>query len=62
MTEKEIFNTFYSVIESSATPFYKRLAQAGLVATADHKMLILKTWPEIIEQYGPLSSQHKNEL
>lgn len=43
---QKIFNTFASVIDSpDASPFAKRLAQAGLVATPDDKILIIKTWP-----------------
>ena len=40
MTDKEIFNTFASVIDSpEASPFLKRLAQAGLVAMPQDKAL-----------------------
>ena len=53
MTDKEIFNTFASVIDCpSASPFLKRLAQAGLVAMPQDKALILKTWPRLMMQYG----------
>ena len=60
MTNQEIFNTFASVIDcSGASPFFKRIAQAGLVANPDDKALILKTWPEIYLHYGPYSALHK---
>jgi hypothetical protein len=60
MTDKEIFNTFASVIDSpSASPFLKRLAQAGLVAMPDDKTLILRTWPRIYMQYGPHTKGHR---
>ena len=60
MTNQEIFNTFASVIDCSvATPFMKRIAQAGLVANPENKQLILKTWPEIYLHYGPYSALHK---
>ena len=54
MTDKEIFNTFASAIDSpDASPFLKRLAQAGLVAIQEDKVLILKTWPCLLMHYGP---------
>ena len=60
MTDKEIFNTFASVIDSpTASPFLKRLAQAGLVAMPDDKTLILRTWPRIYMQYGPHSEEYR---
>jgi len=60
MTDKEIFNTFASVIDSpTASPFLKRLAQAGLVAMPDDKTLILRTWPRIYMQYGPHSEGYR---
>jgi len=60
MTDKEIFNTFASVIDSpTSSPFLKRLAQAGLVAMPDDKTLILRTWPRIYMQYGPHSEGYR---
>jgi len=59
-SDKEIFNTFASVIDSpTASPFLKRLAQAGLVAMPDDKTLILRTWPRIYMQYGPHSEEYR---
>ena len=61
MTDKEIFNTFASVIDCpSASPFLKRLAQAGLVAMPQDKALILKTWPRIMMQYGPHTRRYSD--
>jgi len=61
MTDKEIFNTFASVIDCpSASPFLKRLAQAGLVAMPEDKALILKTWPRLFMQYGPHTKGYKD--
>tara|TARA_Y100001980_G_C14401932_1_gene197941 strand:- start:407 stop:691 length:285 start_codon:yes stop_codon:yes gene_type:complete len=60
MTDKEIFNTFATVVDSpTASPFLKRLAQAGLVAMPDDKTLILRTWPRIYMQYGPHSEEYR---
>ena len=59
--DKEIFNTFASVIDSpSASPFLKRLAQAGLVAMPEDKALILKSWPRLFMQYGPHTKGYKS--
>tara|TARA_R100000353_G_scaffold95693_1_gene70034 strand:- start:1211 stop:1498 length:288 start_codon:yes stop_codon:yes gene_type:complete len=61
MTDKEIFNTFASVIDCPrASAFLKRLAQAGLVAMPQDKALILKTWPRLFMQYGPHTKGYKN--
>ena len=61
MTDKEIFNTFASVIDCPrASAFLKRLAQAGLVAMPEDKALILKTWPRLFMQYGPHTKGYKN--
>ncbi len=48
MTDKEIFNTFASVIDS------------GLVAMPQDKALILKTWPRLFMQYGPHTKGYKD--
>ena len=61
MTDKEIFNTFASVIDCPrASAFLKRLAQAGLVAMPEDKALILKTWPRLFMQYGPHTKGYKD--
>ena len=36
--------------------FIQRLAEAALVADADNKALIFKTWPQIESVYGPTST------
>ena len=54
MTDKEIFNTFASVIDSpSASPFLKRLAQAGLVAMPQDKALIFENMAMIDDAIRP---------
>lgn len=59
MTDKQIFNTFASVIDCpSASPFFKKLAQAGLVAMPEDKAMILKTWPRLMMNYGPHSTRY----
>ena len=54
MTSQEVFNTFNTVIESTdSSPFFKQLAKAALVATPDDKALIMRTWPQVVQSYGP---------
>jgi len=55
MTQDEIFYTFQTAIEKGGG-FYSRLAQAGLIADAENRALILKTWPKFISHYGPNST------
>ena len=60
MTSQEVFNTFNSVIESSdSSPFLKQLAKAALIATPDDKALIMRTWPKVVQNFGPGSSLYK---
>jgi len=60
MTDKEIFNTFASVIDApESSPFLKRIAQAGLVAMPEDKAIILKSWPYIFMQYGPHTKKYR---
>ena len=61
MTDKEIFNTFASVIDApEASPFLKRIAQAGLVAMPEDKAIILKSWPYIFKLIGKMSNHFKD--
>tara|TARA_R100001082_G_scaffold74987_1_gene43350 strand:- start:236 stop:427 length:192 start_codon:yes stop_codon:yes gene_type:complete len=55
MTQHEIFNTLQTAIRHGGT-FSKKLAEAALVADADNKALIFRTWPRLITQYGPSSA------
>ena len=60
MTSQEVFNTFNSVIESSdSSQFLKQIAKAALVATPDDKALIMRTWPKVVQNFGPGSSLYK---
>ncbi len=55
MTQDEIFWTLQTAVTYGGG-FMARLASAALVADADNKSKIFKTWPEIIEKYGPNSA------
>ena len=55
MTPDETFNTLQTAIHLGGS-FYKKLAEAALVADADNKALIFKTWPRLVTQYGPGSA------
>tara|TARA_R100000458_G_scaffold49741_1_gene49493 strand:- start:29 stop:238 length:210 start_codon:yes stop_codon:yes gene_type:complete len=60
MNSQEVFNTFNTVLESSeASPFYKHLAKAALVATPDDKALIMRTWPKFVQNFGPGTTLYK---
>jgi hypothetical protein len=49
-----------AVIESSdSSPFLKQLAKAALIATPDDKALIMRTWPKVVQNFGPGSSLYK---
>ena len=54
MTPNETFNTLQTAIQNGGT-FYKKLAEAALVADAENKALIFKNWPRLISHYGPSS-------
>ncbi len=55
MNSNETFNTLQTAIKFGGT-FSKKLAEAALVADADNKALIFRTWPRLITQYGPSSA------
>ena len=60
MTSEEVFNTFNTVLETAeSSPFLKQLAKAALVATPDDKALIMRSWPKLVQNYGPGSSFYK---
>ena len=60
MTSQEVFNIFNTVIESAdASPFLRHIAKAALVATPEDKALIMRTWPKVVQNFGPGSSLYK---
>ena len=55
MTDTETYNTLQTTIHLGGS-FYRKLAEAALIADADNKALIFKTWPRLVTQYGPGST------
>ena len=55
MTAHEAFNTLQTAIKLGGS-FSRKLAEAALVADADNKALIFRTWPRLITKYGPSST------
>ena len=52
MNQNETYNTLQTAIKFGGS-FSRKLAEAALVADADNKALIFRTWPRLITQYGP---------
>ena len=59
MNQSEIFRTLQTASKYGGG-FMQLLARAAIVADPDNKAKILKTWPEIINTYGPNSALYKN--
>jgi len=57
MTDHETYNTLQTAIRYGGS-FYRNIAEAALVADADNKALIFRTWPRLITQYGPGSTMY----
>ena len=57
MTDHETYNTLQTAIRYGGS-FYRKIAEAALVADADNKALIFRTWPRLITQYGPSSTMY----
>ena len=55
MTPSETYNTLQTAIKFGGS-FSRKLAEAALVADADNKALIFRTWPRLTTQYGPSST------
>ena len=55
MTQHETYSTLQTAIKFGGA-FHRKLAEAALVADADNKSLIFKTWPRLTTQYGPGST------
>ena len=52
MTDTQTYNALQTAIRHGGF-FYRKLAEAALVADADNKALIFKTWPVLVLHYGP---------
>jgi len=55
MNQHETYWTLQTAIQFGGG-FIQRLAKAALVADADNKALIFKTWPRLESVYGPTST------
>tara|TARA_R100000152_G_scaffold16716_1_gene8257 strand:+ start:1370 stop:1585 length:216 start_codon:yes stop_codon:yes gene_type:complete len=55
MTYDQIFWTFQTAIQNGGG-FYSKLGEAGVLADAENKQLLLKTFPKLISHYGPNST------
>ena len=58
MNQDEIFWTLQTAVKHGGG-FMSRLAGAALLADPDNKAKIFKTWPEIINTYGPNSALYE---
>ena len=61
MTDDEVLNTFKTAAHCGSG-FEQQIGRAGILASADNKALILRTWPQIYQQFGPGSALHKTDL
>ena len=60
MTQSEIFRMF-QIAQIHGGDFFQKLATAGLVADPDNVGKILRTWPNIKQQYGPGTPFYEDE-
>ena len=61
MTNDEVLNTFKTAAHCGSG-FEQHIGKAGILASADNKALILRTWPQMYQQFGPGSALHKKNL
>lgn len=61
MTEKEVLNAFKTTAKHGSS-FESALGKAGILADADNKALMLRTWPFFLQKYGPSSALYKENL
>ena len=61
MTSSEVLNTFKTAAKHGGS-FASALGKAGILADADNKALMLRTWPFFLQKYGPSSALYKEDL
>ncbi len=61
MNQTEVLNTFKTAL-SHGSSFESALGKAGILADADNKALMLRTWPFFTQKYGPSTALYKEEL
>ena len=61
MNQTEVLNTFKTAL-NHGSGFESALGKAGILADADNKALMLRTWPFFLQKYGPSSALYEEGL
>ena len=61
MNQSEVLNTFKTAFNYGSS-FESALGKAGILADADNKALMLRTWPFFLQKYGPSTCLYKDIL
>ena len=61
MNQTEVLNTFKTAL-NHGSGFESALGKAGILADADNKALMLRTWPFFLQKYGPSTCLYKEGL
>ncbi len=61
MNQSEVLNTFKTALNHGSS-FESALGKAGILADADNKALMLRTWPFLLQKYGPSTCLYKEGL
>ena len=58
MNQSEALNTFKTAARHGSS-FESALGKAGVMADADNKALMFRTWPFFLQKFGPSSALYK---
>ena len=61
MNQDEVLKTFKTALNHGSS-FESALGKAAILADADNKALMLRTWPFFLQKYGPSSALYKEDL
>ena len=61
MNQTQVLNTFKTAL-SYGSGFESALGKAGILADADNKALLLRTFPFFLQKYGPTTGLYKEDL
>ena len=61
MNQSEVLNTFKTAVKHGGS-FASALGKAGVLADADNKALLLRTFPFFLQKYGPNSTLYEENL
>ena len=61
MNQTEVLNTFRTALNHGSS-FESALGKAAILADADNKALMLRTWPFFLQKYGPSTALYKENL